>query len=456
MLNKKALHFIPMLFLLIPLTAIGATFSPSLKIFTPDLILINEYPFPVLSSFDLARLDLGGDGIDEIAVASGSFNQPRVYLLRVDGSEINHFLAYAENFEGGVNITACDLDGDNKDEIITGAGYSGGSHIRIFDGYGQSKFTPGFFAGNPLARNGIKVACGDVNGDHQKEIIAGVLTNYGLKIIFFDKDGNEVLNRFTVTGYKNDFDLETVDLGGDGISEIIVAGGLGEKPKLKIFRADGSLINEFLTYAENFLGGANISSGDINNDNLNEIIVGAGVTGGPHLRIFNGYGQLLNESFVFTADFRGGVQSVVGNFNQSKPGPEILSVPSYIPVGRQDLKKYIEIDLSADKLSYYEQGLLMGRYLVSLGKRGSDTPKGDFLILNQALKVWSPYGLWMPYWLGLGRFGIHELPIWPSGYREGADHLGQKVSHGCIRLGIGPAEKLYRWAEIGTPVTIHD
>ena len=63
----------------------------------------------------------------------------------------------------------------------------------------------------------------------------------------------------------------------------------------------------------------------------------------------------------------------------------------------------------------------------------------------------------MPYWLGMGtgRFGFHELPIWPSGYREGENHLGIAVSHGCIRLGIGPAEFLYNWVEVGTPVVIY-
>jgi lipoprotein-anchoring transpeptidase ErfK/SrfK len=29
------------------------------------------------------------------------------------------------------------------------------------------------------------------------------------------------------------------------------------------------------------------------------------------------------------------------------------------------------------------------------------------------------------------------------------------VSHGCIRLGIGPAETLYNWTEVGTPVYIY-
>ncbi len=61
----------------------------------------------------------------------------------------------------------------------------------------------------------------------------------------------------------------------------------------------------------------------------------------------------------------------------------------------------------------------------------------------------------MPFWMNFYRgYGIHELPYWPNGYREGEDHLGMPVSHGCVRLGIGNAEKLFNWAEIGIPVYI--
>ena len=51
--------------------------------------------------------------------------------------------------------------------------------------------------------------------------------------------------------------------------------------------------------------------------------------------------------------------------------------------------------------------------------------------------------------------GIHELPEWPNGAKEGEGHLGTPVSYGCIRLGVGDAEFAYNWADIGTPVYIH-
>ena len=443
--------------LVVPLNFTQAAFTPTLKILNSNLELTSEYSLPITSSnFDIAKINLGGDNIEEIVLGSGAFNKPVVSIILADGKILNTFLAYNENFQGGVNVAACDLNSDGIDEIITGAGIGGGPHVRIFDSYGNTKFTHGFFADNPLSRNGVKVACADTNGDKYYEIITAVLTSYGVKIKYFTRDGKRILNEYIIPDFKNDFDLETIDLGGDGISEILIAGGRGELPIIKILRADGTLINEFYGYDNNFYGGINLSSGDINNDNKEEIIIGAGFMGGPHLRVFDSYGKLINEVFAFESDFRGGVHAVLGNFDSLENNLEFLVIPNHIPIGQEDLEKYIEIDISEQKLTYYEKGFLQGSGIVSTGMPSMSTPLGEFPILNKIQKAWSPYGLWMPYWLGLGRFGIHELPIWPSGYREGEDHLGKMVSHGCIRMGIGPAEKLYDWADIGTLVIIHE
>lgn len=124
----------------------------------------------------------------------------------------------------------------------------------------------------------------------------------------------------------------------------------------------------------------------------------------------------------------------------------------------EKLTKRIEINLAKQELSYFLGGVRMGKFPISSGKASTPTPKGHFKIKNKSPKAWSAgYGLWMPYWLGVGKgnFGIHELPIWPSGYREGENHLGTPVSHGCIRLGIGPAEFLYNWAEPGIEIFIY-
>lgn len=121
--------------------------------------------------------------------------------------------------------------------------------------------------------------------------------------------------------------------------------------------------------------------------------------------------------------------------------------------------KYIDINVRHQVMVIFEEGKALDSFLVSSGKRGMDTPKGEFSIHNKAPRPWSKtYSLYMPYWMAItsdGKFGIHELPEWPGGYKEGANHLGTPVSHGCVRLGIGFAKRVYEWADIGTPVVVH-
>ncbi|TAK96071.1 hypothetical protein EPO05_02630 [Patescibacteria group bacterium] len=121
--------------------------------------------------------------------------------------------------------------------------------------------------------------------------------------------------------------------------------------------------------------------------------------------------------------------------------------------------KYIDINLKAQIMTIFENGKLLDTYMISTGKRGMETPQGSFQVRNKFPRAWSKkYGLFMPYWMAIvpsGDFGIHELPEWPSGYKEGQNHLGTPVSHGCVRLGVGPAARVYAWAEIGTPIITH-
>lgn len=119
--------------------------------------------------------------------------------------------------------------------------------------------------------------------------------------------------------------------------------------------------------------------------------------------------------------------------------------------------KYIEINLSEQRLYLFEGNQAVDSFMVSTGKWSTPTPIGTRYIEGKSERAWSAkYGLYLPWWNSLGGgYGIHELPEWPGGKKEGEDHLGTPVSHGCIRLGVGPAEFVYNWAPEGTPVFIH-
>jgi lipoprotein-anchoring transpeptidase ErfK/SrfK len=126
------------------------------------------------------------------------------------------------------------------------------------------------------------------------------------------------------------------------------------------------------------------------------------------------------------------------------------------------LEKRIRIHTVSQRLEYELDGIAIGSYSISTGKKSTPTPIGTFTITKKAPRVWSRSAkLWMPWWMNFtgsrapsGMYAIHELPEWPSGKKEGEKHLGIPVSHGCVRLGIGSAKDMYDWTPIGTPVTI--
>lgn len=132
----------------------------------------------------------------------------------------------------------------------------------------------------------------------------------------------------------------------------------------------------------------------------------------------------------------------------------------HLPLAKQS-EKVIKIDLIKQRLSIWRDEKKLGEYIVSTGKSSTPTKKGNFSVLT---KLPVAYGsgdgqVWkMPYWLGIYEAGgqengIHELPF-INGYRESAVSLGHPVSHGCIRMKIGEAEKVWNWADIGIPVII--
>ena len=138
-------------------------------------------------------------------------------------------------------------------------------------------------------------------------------------------------------------------------------------------------------------------------------------------------------------------------------GEEFDNAFSPISSSSVRLSRKIIIYLKDQKMDYLIDSRIWKTFSVSTGKPSMPTPVGEYKIANKIKKAWSSsYGLFMPYWMGLGRggIGIHELPVWPNGYREGEDHLGKAVSHGCIRLGVGAAQYLYSKVDINTPVII--
>ncbi len=156
----------------------GYNSEPIIKIFDNYTNFIKGfYAFEdsFLGGVNVLAADLDNDNQAEIIAAPALDKEPRVKIFDYDGNLINQFLAYASGFGGGVNLAASDVDRDGYLDILTGAGYSGGAHLRIFDAQGNPKINPKLFVYDNF-KGGISVADGDIDNDGITEILAATQT----------------------------------------------------------------------------------------------------------------------------------------------------------------------------------------------------------------------------------------------------------------------------------------
>ena len=256
----------------------------------------------------------------KIVVSPVSKKISSIKVVGEKGELNNEFLAYTENFKGGANIATGDIDGDGYEEIVVGAGNGGGPHVVIFDSNGNLKYQ--FFAYNPGFRGGVNVAVADIDNDGVDDIITGAGIGGGPHVRIFNKDG-KVLGQFFAynENFRGGVNVSAGDVDGDGEVEIVAGTGIGGGPQVRIFKPTGKVVGQFFAYNEYFRGGVKVHVGDIDGGtsrNKREIITSPGPGGGPHVRIFNETGTVLNQFFVFDEKFRGGVNIALGDVNNDK------------------------------------------------------------------------------------------------------------------------------------------
>jgi len=249
--------------------------------------------------------------------ASANLNQPTV---------LSSFFAYVDPagnfFGGGVNVAASDLGGDNasppsapgtrfgKAEIVTGVGFGGGPHVKVFDTHSNpvvAQQIASFFAFDPSFTGGVNVAAGFVtnNRDNQGFIYADIVASPGniYQFVVNPTTGRPEIIR---------------DAGG---RPIIVTPPGGVEPPTRVFRlfdgnnTDPSVGSLFLYYAAasfnpyptGFFGGIRVTTAyittpppfgtgtapgntqpDPTSTITEDIITVPGISGHPQIKVFRG------------------------------------------------------------------------------------------------------------------------------------------------------------------------
>jgi autotransporter-associated beta strand protein len=266
----------------------------------------------------VATGDFNRDGVMDYLVGTGPGT--RAFVRVINGAtHQDMFTVYPfENFEGGVYVTAGDIDGDGADEVVITPDEGGGPRVVAYSGLTFQPFISYFGIQDPNFRGGARAAVGDLNGDGYADIAVSAGFNGGPRISLWD--GKALTNH----QFKN-------------------------------------LTSDFFAYDQSLRNGAYVAIGDVDGDGKGDLITGAGPGGGPHVKIYNG-AELLNPAigpantslianfFAGNPNNRGGVRVAVKSFDSDLKADLATGVGEK---GGSSFSTYLGKDLAAGVIDEY-------------------------------------------------------------------------------------------------------
>ncbi|MCM3779557.1 L,D-transpeptidase family protein [Microbacterium hydrocarbonoxydans] len=128
------------------------------------------------------------------------------------------------------------------------------------------------------------------------------------------------------------------------------------------------------------------------------------------------------------------------------------------PFSAVTLLRKIDVNLSSQTATLYENGAVVRSWKISSGKAATPTDVGNFKVYahvrSQTMKSREPDGSitetpnvpWVTYFNG--DEGFHGT-YWHSNF-------GNRMSHGCVNMPIDVARFVYEWSPVGMEVSVHN
>ena len=270
-----------------------------------------------------------GDGKEEVVVGSGDGMGPQIRIFDGSGGLVSQFFAFDQNLRNGVTTSACDVNGDGYDEIVTAQGQGGWPLVRIFD-YEGNQVADEFLVLEGMYTGGVHLSCGDTDGDGTSEIVVAARHGGGPHVMVYSMEGRILTNFMAYDpNFRGGINVTTIDMDGDGRDEIVTGPQYGA-PHIQIFQIRPNEIKQlspgFYAFNADYRGGVDLDGADIDGDGIKELLVSVGENATPLVRVFNIREELQQEFYAYNTNYLGGVQ-IAGGDVDADGEDEVIVIP---------------------------------------------------------------------------------------------------------------------------------
>jgi hypothetical protein len=246
--------------------------------------------------------------------------------------DLNQVALGSPGFTGETRVATGDVNGDGTADLVVGAGPGGPSFVVVYDGKTKGVITtPTIF--EPSFTGGVYVAAGDIDGDGKADVIVSPDEGGGPRVVVLSVQGGNatIANFFGIDdpNFRGGARVAAGDVTGDGRADIAVAAGFLGGPRVAVWDgkqlAAGKLarpFNDFFAFEETLRNGVFVAAGDVNGDAKADLILGGGPGGGPRVRVLAGADLLASNALTdlgnfFTGDdaIRDGVRVAAKDLN---------------------------------------------------------------------------------------------------------------------------------------------